>query len=54
MSNPRVFFDITINDNNAGRVVMELFADVVPKTVRLPSFTFLPLHKSRDLTRIDE
>ncbi|GAA5956795.1 hypothetical protein JCM3765_005739 [Sporobolomyces pararoseus] len=32
MSNPRVFFDITINGNNAGRVIFELFADVVPKT----------------------
>ncbi|GAA5886317.1 hypothetical protein JCM16303_003761 [Sporobolomyces ruberrimus] len=32
MSNPRVFFDIKINDNNAGRIIMELFADVTPKT----------------------
>jgi peptidylprolyl isomerase len=32
MSNPRVFFDITIGGEPAGRVVMELFADTVPKT----------------------
>jgi cyclophilin family peptidyl-prolyl cis-trans isomerase len=31
-SNPKVFFDITIDGNKAGRVVMELFKDIVPKT----------------------
>lgn len=31
-ANPRVFFDIKIGDQNAGRIVFELFADVVPKT----------------------
>jgi peptidylprolyl isomerase len=30
--NPRVFFDITIGDKAAGRIVFELFADSVPKT----------------------
>lgn len=30
--NPRVFFDIQIGARRAGRLVMELFADVVPKT----------------------
>lgn len=35
MTNPRVFFDISINGHNAGRIVMELFNDVVPKTVSL-------------------
>ncbi|KAM0788957.1 hypothetical protein ACM66B_003031 [Microbotryomycetes sp. NB124-2] len=30
--NPRVFFDITVNGHEAGRIVMELFADVAPKT----------------------
>lgn len=32
MANPRVFFDIQINSQPAGRVVFELFADEVPKT----------------------
>lgn len=32
MSKPRVFFDITIGGSVAGRVVMELRSDAVPKT----------------------
>jgi len=32
MANPKVFFDIIIGKAKAGRIVMELFADVVPKT----------------------
>jgi cyclophilin family peptidyl-prolyl cis-trans isomerase len=31
-ANPRVFFDVTVSGKDAGRIVMELFADVVPKT----------------------
>ena len=30
--NPRVYFDITIGDKAAGRIVFEMFADAVPKT----------------------
>ncbi|KAG2222541.1 hypothetical protein INT45_002672 [Circinella minor] len=32
MSNPKVFFDVSIDGQPAGRITMELFADVVPKT----------------------
>merc|ERR1719282_1532446 len=32
MPNPTVFFDISIGGANAGRIVMELFADTTPKT----------------------
>jgi len=32
MSNPKCFFDITIGGKPAGRITMELRADVVPKT----------------------
>jgi len=31
-SNPRVFFDVSIGGSRLGRVVLQLFADVVPKT----------------------
>jgi peptidyl-prolyl isomerase F (cyclophilin D) len=32
MANPRVFFDIDIGGKAAGRIIMELRSDVVPKT----------------------
>ncbi|XP_069038146.1 peptidylprolyl isomerase Ab (cyclophilin A) [Lepisosteus oculatus] len=32
MGNPKVFFDIAVGDNVIGRIIMELRADVVPKT----------------------
>ena len=30
--NPRVYFDITIGSRAAGRIVIELFVDITPKT----------------------
>ncbi|KAK4745023.1 hypothetical protein SAY87_011335 [Trapa incisa] len=32
MGNPRVFFDMVVGDQPAGRIVMELFADTTPRT----------------------
>jgi len=32
MSNPQVFFDMTIGGQDAGRITFELYADTVPKT----------------------
>ena len=32
MSRPKVFFDVTIGGKDAGRIIFELFNDVVPKT----------------------
>ena len=33
--NPRVFFDVQIGMKKAGRIVIELFADIVPKTAEV-------------------
>ena len=42
-ANPKVFFDVVIGDEKAGRIVMELFADVVPKTAE--NFRALATHE---------
>jgi hypothetical protein len=44
MGNPNVFFDVSIGGSPAGRIVMELFADQVPK-VRDSLLLFLPRHQ---------
>ena len=41
MSNPVVFFDITIGGNPKGRIEMELRADVVPKTAEVRGYIIL-------------
>ena len=42
-SNPVVFFDITIGGSPKGRIEMELFADVVPKTAEVTPHSDGPL-----------
>ena len=39
MENPLVFFDIQIGSRSLGRIIMELFADVTPRTAE--NFRFL-------------
>jgi hypothetical protein len=36
--NPKVFFDISVGGKPKGRIIMELRADVVPKTAEVRSF----------------
>jgi len=43
-TNPRVFFDISIGGKPAGKIVFELYASIVPKTVSR-SFP-LPRHRT--------
>lgn len=47
--NPRAFFDITIGGEKAGRIVMELRKDVVPKTVA----NFVSLCKNEGNPKLD-
>jgi len=35
MSRPRCFFDISIDNNNAGRIVFELYNDINPKQLKI-------------------
>lgn len=39
--NPKVFMDVTIGGEAAGRITMELFADTVPKTAEVRACVFL-------------
>ncbi len=41
--NPIVFFDVTIGGHQVGRIKMELFADIVPKTAENFRYYFSPL-----------
>lgn len=43
-ANPQVFFDFKIADKDAGRVVFELYADVVPKTAGSLFIKYLKLY----------
>ena len=47
MSNPHVFFDISIGGAPAGRVVMELYADQTPKVSFL--LFLLPRHQNSSM-----
>ena len=44
---PRVYFDITIGDEEAGRIVMQLFKSVVPKRPKI-SGLFVPERRAQD------
>ncbi|ELP92773.1 41 kDa peptidyl-prolyl cis-trans isomerase, putative [Entamoeba invadens IP1] len=49
MARPQVFFDITIGGEKAGRIEMELYSDIVPKTAE--NFRCLCTgEKGKDLT----
>lgn len=53
MSNPNVFFDVSIGGAPAGRIIMELFADQVPKVRSPPHQEKLFIELRADLYRID-
>lgn len=50
MENPRVFWDIAINGEDQGRVVMELRADIAPKTCE--NFRFVAQINASELERL--
>ncbi|MEJ1278253.1 cholinergic receptor nicotinic alpha polypeptide 1 (muscle) [Cricetulus griseus] len=46
--NPRVFFDVDIGGERVGRIVLELFADIVPKTAEnFPGLVLGSEHETR-------
>ena len=47
INNPVVFFDLQIGTYKAGRVKMELFADVVPKVKSVIDSFLIPFLDSR-------
>lgn len=54
MSNPRVYFDITIGGAPAGRIVMELFADKTPKVSTPLSESSSLLFSARDFGNLNQ
>jgi hypothetical protein len=42
---PIVFMDINIGETPAGRLKMELFSDIVPRSVAVAPFSSLSFHR---------